>query len=75
MERVMRVTPPLALHLNRGRDGNDLRTGESGRRREVSDRVEAERLGAVKADATGGKEDGTASLPEGSDDSAESRGA
>ena len=55
MERVMRVTPPLALHLNRGRGGNDLRTGESGRRREGSDRVEAERLGAVKADETVGK--------------------
>ena len=37
--------------------------------------MEAERLGAVKADETVGKEDGTASLPEGSDDSAESRGA
>lgn len=71
----MRVTPPLELHLNRGRDGNELRTGESGSRREESDRVEAERLEAVKADETGGKEDGTASLPEGSDDSAESRGA
>ena len=55
LERVIRVTPPLALHLNRGRDGNGLRTGESGRRREVSDRVEAERLGAVKADETVGK--------------------
>ena len=53
--REIRVTPPLALHLNRGWDGNDLRTGESGRRREVSDRVEAERLGAVKADETVGK--------------------
>ena len=53
--REIRVTPPLALHLNRSRDGNDLRTGESGRRREVSDRVEAERLGAVKADETVGK--------------------
>ena len=55
MEREMTVTPPLALHLNRGRDGNDLRTGESGRRREVSDREEAERLGADQADETGGK--------------------
>ena len=59
----MRVTPPLALHLNRGRDGNDLRTGESGRRREVSDRVEAERLGAVKAAETGGSLRGTSCLP------------
>ena len=55
LERGRTVTPPLALHLNRGRDGNDLRTGESGRRREMSDRVEAERLGAVKADETVGK--------------------
>ena len=55
LERVMTVAPPLALHLNRGRDGNNVGTGESGRRREVSDRVEAERLGAVKADETVGK--------------------
>ena len=73
--RVMRVTPPLALHLNGGRDGNNVGTGESGRRREVSDRVEAERLGAVKADETGGSQRRRSCLPEGSDDSAESRGA
>ena len=71
----MTVTPPLALNLEKKYNGNGVGTGESGCRREVSDRVEAERFGAVKADETVGKEDGTASLPEGSDDSAESRGA
>ena len=27
LKRVMTVTPPLSLHLNRGRDDNNLRTG------------------------------------------------
>ena len=75
LERVMRVTPPLALHLNRGRDGNDLRTGESGSRRKVSSVVVAEQAGTGKAAETGGSLRGTSSLPEGSDDSVEDCGA
>ena len=71
----MTVTPPLAQNLEKKHNGNGVGTGESGRRREVSDRVEAERLGAVKADETGGSQRRRSCLPEGSDDSAESRGA
>ena len=55
MEREMTVTPPLAQNFEKKHNGNGVGTGESGRRREVSDRVEAERFGAVKADETGGK--------------------
>ena len=54
-ERGTRVTPPLALTVELKQEATQVEAGESGRRGKVSDRVEAERLGAVKADETGGK--------------------
>ena len=52
---MLTVFPPLALTVESKYNARDGESKESGRRREVSDRVEAERLGAVKADETGGK--------------------
>ena len=69
------MTPPLALRLNRGRDGNNGGTCESGSRREVSFVVVAEQAGTGKAAETEGSLRGTSSLPEGSDDSVEDCGA
>ena len=75
LERVMTVTPPLALHPNMGTDGNNGGTCESGSRRKVSPVVVAEQSGTDKAAETGGSLRGTSSLPEGSDDSVEDCGA
>lgn len=75
MMREIRVTPPLALRLNRGRDGNNGGTCESGSRREVSSVVETELAGTGKAAETRGSLRVTSSLPEGSEDSVEDCGA
>ena len=42
--RVMRVTPPLALHMNMGRDGNNVGTGEYGRPDKLVQSVESKWL-------------------------------
>ena len=54
-ERGTTVIPPLALTVELKQEAIQVEAGESGRRRKVSDRVEAERLVAVKADETGDK--------------------
>ena len=53
-ERGTTVIPPLAVTVELKQEATQVEAGESGRRRKVSDRVEAERLGAVKADETVG---------------------
>ena len=48
LERVMTVTPPLALRLNRGTDGNKVGTCESGSPDKLVRSVEAKGLQAYR---------------------------